>query len=159
MIKQVITAVAVTAGLMLAPVAHADSNCATAIQVAIAGAAQGSAPTGIGYRAWLPMPGWTAGNRPNMAMVTVPTPCANAFLADVHAKGVASSGGDQQLMTDGLIACRTSSAGTFDGGPISRDDTAIQVQKAEGVLAQGVSVNVARDIVDSALAQLCPPGV
>jgi hypothetical protein len=100
----------------------------------------------------------------NLASVTVPTRCVEAFLADAHAEGLVSHGGDAQLMTDGLVACRSFGNGqNAYGQTVDRDFVAVQVYKAELALAHGHNLYNAKgeditpiDLVDIAMARLCP---
>jgi hypothetical protein len=152
------TAPTMSAGASPQPI---DYSCNPAIQAAIAGAGHTAdiSPTPAGYtRVGLPMPG------NNIAPVTVPTRCVEAFLADAHAAGLVSHGGDAQLMTDGLVACRTFNNGqNAYGQTVDRDAVAIQVYKAELALTHGHNLFNAKgvditptDLVDLAIARLCP---
>jgi len=94
-----------------APTQPIDDSCTTALQAAVAGADHashiGEHPADIwpipdGYiRTGIPE------NGGRIFPVLLPTRCVEAFLTDVHAEGVSSTGGDEQLVTDGLVACRS----------------------------------------------------
>jgi hypothetical protein len=89
----------------------------------------------------------------------VPIRCEEAFLADAHADGLASSGGDAQLMVDGLVACRTGLAATTAGQRPDDDAVAGQVLQAEYHLPPGgplFDFKGATDLVGRAKARLCP---